>query len=29
MLRFLLPRFNRWDEIHCLRQFGVLKVTPP
>jgi len=28
MLRFLRWRFNRWDELQRLRQFGVPKVTP-
>jgi GT2 family glycosyltransferase len=28
MLRFLRWRFNRWDEIQRVRQFGVPKVTP-
>ncbi len=27
MLRFLRWRFNRWDEVQRLRQFGVPKVT--
>ena len=27
MLRFLRWRFNRWDEIQRLRQFGVPRVT--
>ena len=28
MLRFLRPRFNRWDEIQRMRQSGIPKVTP-
>jgi GT2 family glycosyltransferase len=28
MLRFLRWRFNRWDELQRLRQFGAPKVTP-
>ncbi len=28
MLRFLRGRFNRWDEVQRVRQFGVPKVTP-
>ena len=28
MLRFVRPRFNRWDELQRLRQFGGSKVSP-